>query len=45
MGCPRAGAPGQRPETSAAWPVIPPSSAASAMGWFPALARHEPQRV
>jgi hypothetical protein len=32
MGCSLTGAPGQRPETSSAWPVMSPSAAASAIG-------------
>ena len=37
-GWPPFGAPGQRPETSTACAVMPPSTAASAIGWLPALA-------
>ena len=37
MGPPAAGAPGQWPETRAACAVTPPSTAASAIGWLPAL--------
>ena len=36
-GWPLAGAPGQRPEISAACAAMPPSTAASAIGWLPAL--------
>ena len=35
MGCPLTGAPGQRPDTSSAWPVMSPSAAASAIGVLP----------
>ena len=34
-GWPRTGAPGQLPEVSSAWPVMPPSAAASAIGVLP----------
>ena len=37
-GWPPTGAPGQRPEVSTACAVRPPSAAASAIGWLPALA-------
>ena len=38
MAAPLAGAPGQWPEISTACAVMPPSTAASAIGWLPALA-------